>query len=91
MTEQDTKKRIEEINAQIEVLNEERKELQKNCNHSKYRIGLFSWRIGCFDPRRICNICDEILMEEPTKEEYDQFKAEDNLGQGKKEYKNESN
>ena len=39
MTEQDTKKRIEEINAQIEVLNEERKELQKNCNHSKYRIG----------------------------------------------------
>lgn len=39
-----------------------------NCPHPSYRIGLYSWRIGCIDKKRLCDECDSVLGD-PTIEE----------------------
>ena len=84
------KKRIKQIDSQIDDLTKERELLQTSFKHQKYRLGTFSWRVGNTEIMRICNICNKVLTN-PTQEEYNQFINENNQGQGHKEYDNEKN
>ena len=75
MNNEETKKRVTEIYKELETLQEELKDLKKNCSHDSYRIGYFSWRIGCIDTKKLCSHCDEVLGE-PSIEEADAFEKE---------------
>ncbi len=69
------KDRIREINKIREDLLNELKALQESCTHEEYHIGTYSWRIGCYDQKRICLECGHILTD-PSKEELEDFNNE---------------
>lgn len=82
------KKRVIELEKQIRVAEEEITMIQQSCDHNEYHIGYYSWRVGCLDVRRICNICN-LAFKIPTDEEIEEFKKEHNDGQGIKVYNND--
>jgi len=84
--EEERKQRITMLQEEIQLAQEEITNIQESCEHSEYRLGKYSWRIGNVNVRRICNICDKVLLTYPTDDELEQFKEEDNDGQGKKIY-----
>ncbi len=83
--------RIEQIYKEIEELKNEIKLIQDNCNHTKYIIGLYSWRIGSSDLKRICTDCNKVLNQ-PTDIEIftyqEEMKISQNKGIGSKIYTN---
>ena len=44
-------------------------ELRKQCNHPSYKILLYSWRIGAYNPAKICDICHGKIGGPETEEE----------------------
>jgi len=82
-----TRKRIEKIYYEIEKLNEELKELRSNCTHSEYTIGLFSWRSGNTDTKRICYHC-KTPIGNPTQRELIDYQSNNKDGVGLKIYEN---
>jgi phage terminase small subunit len=83
------KKRVIELEKQIRIAEEEITMIQMSCDHNEYHIAYHGWRTGGFDTMRICNICNTPFGE-PLKEELKQFEKENNEGQGKKTYCNET-
>ena len=55
------KERFESLISQRDKLNEEIDNLQKECPHHTYFVGLYSWRPGAYDLARICTDCQTIL------------------------------
>lgn len=75
MSNEDTRKRVDEIFKEVRALQEELKTVRENCSHDDYRIGNWSWRPGAIMQVRICNHCDDNIGE-PTEEEYEKFTQE---------------
>lgn len=76
MKNEQTRKRVNEIFAELDVLKEELKMIRKDCSHDSYYIGNWSWRPGAILQARICNHCDDNIGE-PSKEEYEIFTKEE--------------
>ena len=76
MNNEQTRKRMNEIIAEREVLLQELQEIRRDCLHDSYRIGNWSWRPGDIDVAKICNHCDEHLGN-PSEEEYELFKGQE--------------
>lgn len=68
MNNKETRKRMNEIIADREVLFQELQEIRKDCSHDSYRIGNWSWRPGVINVAQICNHCDNYLGT-PSEEE----------------------
>ena len=73
MDNEKTRKRVNDIVAQREVLFQELQEIRIDCSHDSYRIGNWSWRPGTVDRVRICNHCDDNIGA-PSKDEFKTFK-----------------
>jgi len=82
-----SKKRVKEIYDEIEVLNNELKEIRENCSHDSYKIGIYSWRVGNYQTKRICLTCYEPIGN-PTNREEIEYQSNNKNGQGLKIYKN---
>ena len=76
MNNEQTRKRMNEIIAEREVLFQELQEIRKDCSHDSYRIGNWSWRPGAVDTAKICNYCDDHLGS-PSEEECKLFKTQE--------------
>ncbi len=63
----------------LEILQKTEKELQEirdKCTHPGYFTGMWSWRIGAYNPARICSecrICIAGITEEESKKVWDDF------------------
>jgi len=55
------RQRIDDIYKEKEGLQKEFEELQNNCPHDLYKIGLFSWHVGNISTSRLCIHCDKYL------------------------------
>jgi hypothetical protein len=87
--------RITEIYDQIKLLNEEIELIRSRCLHNTYHIGMFSWRVGSMEEKRICCECHKPLgdpSDEELKEYRDEMKMLESkklpIGVGSKIYKN---
>ncbi len=69
-------KRIDEINKIRKSLDDEVKMIEENCTHDEYHIGIFSWRVGCYDLMRICENCYSTKLGSPSDEEEKEYYAE---------------
>ncbi len=69
-------KRIDEINKIRKSLDDEVKMIEENCTHDEYHIGIFSWRIGCYDLMRICENCYSTKLGSPSDEEEKEYYTE---------------
>jgi hypothetical protein len=49
--------RIAELQATIQLATEEIQTIQAGCKHEHYYLGIYSYRIGAYDPARICEEC----------------------------------
>lgn len=49
--------RIFELRDQISKAQDEIDALQKTCPHPTYHVMMFMWRVGAFNPSRICDEC----------------------------------
>ncbi len=72
MNNEQTRGRVNEIYASLEVLNQELEMIRMDCSHDSYRIGNWMWRPGAFDLAKICNHCDEHIGI-PSEEEEELF------------------
>jgi len=69
------KSRIQELRQKIDEMSIEIKSIQENCSHNEYHIGTYSWRIGSYDQKRICEDCG-LVLESPSNDELEEFKDE---------------
>lgn len=69
-----TRKRINEIYAEKEVLEQERKMIQEDCSHDSYQVKDFYWRIASSYPAKICDYCDANIGE-PSEEDMKDYKS----------------
>jgi hypothetical protein len=51
------KNRIDEIYEIKKSLDKEIELIRENCTHDEYHIGIFSWRVGCYELMRFCENC----------------------------------
>jgi hypothetical protein len=75
MKNEQTRKRVNEIFAELDVLKEELKIIRKDCSHDSYYVGNWSWLPGRIMQARICNHC-QWYIGEPSQEEYETFTGE---------------
>jgi hypothetical protein len=65
--------RIQDLFKQIADAQQEIAEIREDCPHMHYELGLWSWRIGCVNIRRICTECGDVLTGQITEEERNEF------------------
>ena len=73
---------VDKLYTQIEEAQKNLDTIRQECKHEKFRLGLYSWRVGSVVPQRICEECDAVvpgITEEEVKqvmdENYDMFHA----------------
>lgn len=70
-------KRVAELLDILRDAETELTQIRRECGHTKgYSVGMWSWRIGAYNPSRICNecrICIEGITEEESKQVWDNF------------------
>lgn len=77
-----TKQKINRLYEVIKEANEEIEKLRSECTHETYTVKLYSWRVGSFNPQRICNECDAVVTGITKEEElncwreYEKFKQD---------------
>ena len=76
MDNEQTKKRVNEIFAELNVLKEELKLIRKDCPHDSYSVGNWSFIPGRIMQARICNHC-QWYIGEPSQDEYETFTIEE--------------
>ncbi|WP_044403381.1 hypothetical protein [Lacinutrix sp. Hel_I_90] len=55
------KSAIKQINKEIKSLEDERTNLQNQCNHKKYSNVEFMWRVGATVKVDMCKDCNKVL------------------------------
>lgn len=61
MTQEEIKKRCEEMYLQIHNTEEFLKEIRANCKHPNTFEGNYSWRVGNIQPAEICSDCGSLI------------------------------
>lgn len=57
-------------------------QLQQQCSHTHFTVHMYSWRVGSFNPARVCDDCGDTvtgLTEDEAKSCWDQWKADWNV------------
>jgi hypothetical protein len=63
-------KTVPELQQEIQTLQNQIGEIQKNCSHPAYEVVMYSWRPGAHYPSRVCDVCQALisgLTEEESK------------------------
>jgi hypothetical protein len=62
--------KVLELQEQIRKSQQELDDIQKECKHdSTYHLAIYSWRVGAYNPSRICDLCSSSIpgiMEKET-------------------------
>jgi len=61
MTSEEIKTEVAELFAQRDEALIRIQNLQDICNHENTHIGVYSWRVGCYDDAVICSDCLKML------------------------------
>jgi hypothetical protein len=54
-------RKVDQIYAKQEKLQKELEGLRENCPHTETYESLYSWRVGSYNPARLCTVCDEFI------------------------------
>lgn len=68
--------RVSELLTTINQAQIELEEIRKNCSHNFWFVGMWSWRIGAYQPSRICGDCQNSIpgiTEEESNKCWDDF------------------
>jgi len=61
MNNENIRKRVNDIYAAMDTLNEKLRELRENCPHTSESIQDYTWGPGRYSKVRVCDFCDEHL------------------------------
>jgi hypothetical protein len=73
--------RVSELFETIRNAETELAEIRQKCTHPDFFVGMWSWRVGAYNPSRICNDCHTAIpgiTDAEFKAEWDKFNAHRN-------------